>query len=211
MRFTTLFFDLDDTLYPADSGLWPVIRERISLFMHEKLGLSWQEIPALRLHLFQTYGTSMRGLQKIYNIDEKEYLDFVHDIPLSKYIRPIAGLRQVIESYPQRKWIFTNADRNHAGRVLKTLNLEGCFEEIIDILTIAPYCKPMTEAFQIALTTSGEPDPRRCVLIDDMAANLVEAHRLGFFTIHVGNHAPANDFDANIRTLIDIPSVLAHE
>ena len=28
MRFTTLFFDLDDTLYPNSSGLWQGIKAR---------------------------------------------------------------------------------------------------------------------------------------------------------------------------------------
>ena len=29
MRFSTLFFDLDDTLYPSENGLWQAIKERI--------------------------------------------------------------------------------------------------------------------------------------------------------------------------------------
>ena len=35
MCFETLFFDLDDTLYPPTSGLWDAIGERIETFMRE--------------------------------------------------------------------------------------------------------------------------------------------------------------------------------
>lgn len=208
MRYSTLFFDLDDTLYPADSGLWQVLKERISLYMHEKLGLTWQEIPSLRRHLYQTYGTSLRGLKALYEIDELDYLVFVHDVPLHHFIHPIPYLRETIQSYPQRKFIFTNADHNHARRVIKTLELEGCFEKIIDIHTIAPYCKPMTPAYQIAMQEADETDPRKCVLIDDSVANLTEARRLGFFTIRVGEDETPGEYDASLNVLSEIHRVL---
>ena len=32
-HITTWVFDLDNTLYPADSGIWPKIDERITLFL----------------------------------------------------------------------------------------------------------------------------------------------------------------------------------
>ena len=39
MKFTTIFFDLDDTIYPHESGLWEAIKARISQYMHEELGI----------------------------------------------------------------------------------------------------------------------------------------------------------------------------
>ncbi|MCC6148269.1 MAG: pyrimidine 5'-nucleotidase [Anaerolineaceae bacterium] len=211
MRYSTLFFDLDDTLYPADSGLWPVMLERISLYMHEKLGLSWQEIPSLRKHLNQTYGTSLRGLKQLYQIDEHDYLQFVHDVPLSNFIQPNRYLRKIIESYPQRKFIFTNADSDHAARVIKVLELEGCFEKIIDIHTISPYCKPLTPAYQLAMQAAGESDPRKCVLIDDTLINVAKARRLGFYAIRVGEDDSPAQYDACIPRLSEILSVLPKE
>lgn len=208
MRFSTIFFDLDDTLYPADSGLWSVIKERIDLYMHEKMGISWQEISPLRQHLFQTYGTTMRGLKTLYDIDEMDYLAFVHDIPLQNYLQPIPDLRKIIESLPQRKFIFTNADHNHARRVIHALDLDGCFEKIIDILTIYPYCKPMTEAYRIAMQEAGETNPGRCVLIDDSLPNVTEARRLGLYSIRIGKYESSMDYDANLSSLIDLKQVL---
>jgi len=60
MNFETIFFDLDGTLYDNRSGLWEVIRQRMSLYMNERLGLSWDIIPELRKHYFETYGTTLR-------------------------------------------------------------------------------------------------------------------------------------------------------
>src|SRR6266545_4491981 len=64
MRFTTLFIDLDDTLYPSSTGLWHAIKERMNLFMRERLYIPEAEIPSLREQYFNTYGTTLRGLQE---------------------------------------------------------------------------------------------------------------------------------------------------
>ena len=81
MPFTTIFFDLDDTLYPSSSGVWKLIKDRMNLYMHLRLEIPRDEIPSLREELFHQYGTTLRGLQATYHIDTKDYLSFVHDIP----------------------------------------------------------------------------------------------------------------------------------
>ena len=48
MRFTTVFFDLDDTLYPSSTGLWAAIRERMNIYMRERLGIPEKDVPQLR-------------------------------------------------------------------------------------------------------------------------------------------------------------------
>ena len=48
MRFTTLFFDLDDTLYPSKTGLWPAIKDRMNQYMIERLGIPEPDVPFLR-------------------------------------------------------------------------------------------------------------------------------------------------------------------
>ncbi len=208
MPYTMLFFDLDDTLYPRDCGLWPAIYERISLYMHERVGLPWELIPPLRKRLFQQYGTTMRGLVVEYGIDEQDYLAFVHDLPLQNFIQPDPAIRAMLKRYSQPKAIFTNADRNHARRVLRMLDLEDSFDFIIDILDMSPYCKPMPEAFGIALHKTGNPDPVNCVLIDDMPANLATARWLGFYTIRVGDVTPGSQYHTAILKLSDLPSIL---
>jgi putative hydrolase of the HAD superfamily len=206
-KITTIFFDLDDTLYPSSSGLWPILGKRIEIYMHEKLHLPLEEIPALRRTLFHTYGTTLRGLQHTYKIDARDFLAFVHDVPLDQYIQPAPALREMIAGYRQRKIIFTNADSAHAGRVIRRLGLDGIFEQIIDILDISPYCKPMPEAFGIAMRLAGGPPPEECLLIDDNQANLKAAGELGFQTIRIGAPNPEDDQVHYIPELIGLPLV----
>ena len=84
MNFSTLFFDLDDTLYPNNTGLWEAIRERMALYMSERLGLPREQVQTLRKTYFQTYGTTLRGLQLHHEVDVDDYLAFVHDLPLEE-------------------------------------------------------------------------------------------------------------------------------
>jgi len=168
MRFTTLFFDLDDTLYPASTGLWHAIKERMNMYMRERLYIPEADIPTLREHYFKTYGTTLNGLQKHHHVDKDEYLAYVHDLPLQDFLTPNPILREVIASLPTRNLIFTNADVHHARRVLKTLQLHDLFDTIVDVNTVEPYCKPMPESFAIAQDLADEPDPRKCVMIDDL-------------------------------------------
>jgi putative hydrolase of the HAD superfamily len=216
MTYSTLFFDVDDTLYPAQCGLWEAIGDRINLFMYERMGFPVDTLSARRSELFHTYGTTLRGLKMVYGVDEHDYLAFVHDVPLASYIHPDPAAREVLLRYPQRRLIFTNGDIHHACRVLTVLELSDCFEQIIDILSIWPYCKPQREAFQIALDKAGITEPHECILVDDSQNNLAAAREFGMYTVWVGspevearssslNHAR---YDACVPTFAQLPRVL---
>jgi putative hydrolase of the HAD superfamily len=205
--YTTLLFDLDDTLYESSTGVWQAIRDRIGLYMHERLGLEWEIVPKLRANLFSTYGTTLRGLIIMYDVDPQDYLDFVHNIPMRDYLKPDDSLRRMLESYPQRKIIFTNADRGHANRVLEALEIKPLFERIIDIRDIEPHCKPMVEAFQYACGMA-EMDPGKTIMLDDSQPNLAAARSLGMGTIRVGSDQLSWDYDECITRIHDLPEVL---
>lgn len=208
MRFETLFFDLDDTLYSPTSGIWEAIGDRMVQYMITKLDIPESNAPAERERLFHTHGTTMRGLVAEYHIDEVDFLEFVHDIPIGQYLSEDVGMRKVLESFPQRKVIFTNADTGHADRVLKTLGVHDLFDQIIDIRSIKPWCKPQAEAFAKAMELAGINNPKQCVMIDDALRNLVTAHELGLYTVHVGAREIIKPVDAAIMTLEELPSVL---
>ncbi|MFH2103206.1 MAG: pyrimidine 5'-nucleotidase [Chloroflexota bacterium] len=208
MRFSTLFFDLDDTLYPPESGLWAQIRQRINLFMYDRMGLPWDEIDELRECLFKEYGTTLRGLQTLYSLDMDEYLAYVHAVPLAGALHPDPALRAMLAGLPGRKFIFTNADTAHADRVLAAMQLEDIFEQTIDIKAIAPYCKPMPEAFSIATQIAGSPDPGSCLLIEDQARITRAARQLGWTTILAWRNGADPDADATLPRLIDLPELI---
>jgi putative hydrolase of the HAD superfamily len=211
MHFEHLFFDLDDTLYPSTNGLWQALRSRIDLYMIEKMHLPAEIVPELRMQLFQKHGTTLRGLEEVYRIDQQDFLDFVHHVPLKNYLAPNPQLRQTLAAYSQHKVIFTNADTNHANRVIASLGLEGVFDQIIDIRDIHPTCKPQLAAFEKALQIAGVNDAHACAMIDDTQRNLFSAKVAGFFTVLITADNCPEGIDAAIPSLQDLPDVIPVE
>ena len=191
MVYTTLFFDLDDTLYPPTAMLWAAIRQRMGTYMVERLNIPSDQVDRLRQHYLENFGTTLRGLQQAYPVDAEDYLHYVHDLPLADFIQPDPRLRQMLLSLPHRRWIFTNADTAHARRVLRVLDLEPCFEGIIDVRALGYANKPQPEAYRQALLITGEAHPETCIILDDAMRNLAPARQLGFTTILV-NPNPAS-------------------
>ena len=127
-------FDLDNTLYPPDSGLWPAIEERITLFLIEHSGLDGASARALQRYYYRQHGTTLRGLVDEDNVLPADFLDFVHDIDRSG-LPPNPALALEIARLPGRKLIFTNGSRDHALRTIEQLGLDGLFE---DASTLSP-------------------------------------------------------------------------
>lgn len=207
MTWTVLFFDLDDTLYPNTNGLWEAIRLRMTDYLLDPLGFDPGEIQELRQTYYETYGTTLRGLQQHHEVNEDDYLAYVHDLPLEQYISPDPQLRSLLESLTQKKWIFTNADADHARRVLQVLGIEDCFSGIIDVRALGFLCKPDRQAYVRALELAGETNPEKCVLLDDSIRNLIPAHQAGFTTVLVGSQQHHQAADYSIENLKDLPQV----
>lgn len=204
MQFTTIFFDLDDTLYPSTTGLWEAIKARMNLYMLERVGIPANDIPWLREKYFREYGTTLRGLQANHGVDVQDFLAFVHNLPLDQYLRPDPSQQAVLASLPTRNLVFTNADSAHARRVMRVLQIEDYFSDIIDVNRMDPYCKPKPEAFAVAMKAAGENDPAKCVMIDDLARTTRMAKELGLFSIlYKATHAGSTISSDADRTLSD--------
>ena len=177
-------------------------------YIQDRLGLSPDETATLRRHYFLTYGTTLHGLQIHHQVDSDDYLAYVHDLPLNKFLQPDRELHHMLASLPQRKFIFTNADKAHASRVLDILGVNECFHGIIDVRALSYYCKPEPEAYQMALLLADEQDVTRCLFFDDSTRNLATARKLGFTTILVGNHNTDQTAHYSLDSLKDLPGLL---
>jgi pyrimidine 5'-nucleotidase len=208
VQYTTIFFDLDDTLYSPDTGIWSAIRERMNQYMLLRMKLDPDLVPVLRRQYYEQYGTTLRGLQINYHVDSDDFLDYVHDLPIDQIIQPDPALRRLLLSLPQQRFIFTNADTSHAGRVLRALGVQDCFQDVIDLRTMNYYCKPNQAAYQTALACANTTDPRSCVYLDDSPRNLYPAHAMGFHTILVGNYAQDPSARQVISSLHDLPQAM---
>ncbi len=208
MRFNTIFFDLDDTLYPSSTGLWLAIKERMNQYMCERVGIPPADIPRLREKYFREYGTTLRGLQANHNVDVQDFLAFVHNLPLQDYLHPDPTQQTVLASLRTRNLVFTNADVNHARRVLRALQIEEYFADIIDVNRMEPYCKPSPESFRIAMKITGESDPSKCMMIDDLPRTTRAAKEFGLYSVLFGASAQNPDADAVFSDWRQLPSLL---
>jgi putative hydrolase of the HAD superfamily len=206
VKISTLFIDLDDTVYPATTQVWQLVMKRMYIYMRDFLGIPEEEVPAMRDRLFNRYGTTLRGLQIERGIDAKAYLDYVHDVDLSAILSPDPALQSALASIHLPKIIFTNACESHARNVLGLMQLEDCFDSIIDVVAVQPYCKPEQEAYQIALELAGSPDPAAVMMVDDRFENLVTAASLGMRAVLV-SEAPQDGFQT-IARLAQLPNLL---
>ncbi|RVX01574.1 Uncharacterized protein C24B11.05 [Vitis vinifera] len=142
-KYECLLFDMDDTLYPMSSGLNLACRKNIEDYMLQHLNIEESEVPRMCLELYREYGTTMAGLKALgYEFDDDEFHAYVHGRLPYESLKPDPVLRNLLLSMPQRKIIFTNADREHAAQVLNRLGLEGCFEGVICFETLNPPPEP---------------------------------------------------------------------
>ncbi len=176
----TWVFDLDNTLYPAGSDLWPQIDARITHYLADTLGIDGQSARALQKYYYRRHGTTLHGLMAEYAVDPHRFLAFVHDIDRTNLpanpalVAGIAGL-------PGRKLILTNGSRDHALKTAAQLGLGEAFEDVFDIVSADLVPKPDPATFERFFDRHGV-DPRRAAMFEDLARNLEVPHARGMVT-----------------------------
>ena len=206
----TILFDLDDTLYPCHAGVMDQIRASMLHYLQTRFDLTPEQADLLRRQYFATYGTTMRGLQINHHIDPDEFLRYVHDIPLHQFLQPNPELEAILAAIPQDKVVFTNASREHAGRVLSTLGIRQHFSRIVDVRDMNYESKPQLSAYRRICELLGL-QPEECMLVEDNVRNLQPAKALGMITVLVADrqNAEADSADYVIARIEDIEQVLA--
>jgi putative hydrolase of the HAD superfamily len=180
----TILFDLDDTLYPPDSGIMEQIRTLILRYIELELELPTNEADELRHRYLLEYGTTLRGLQSNHQIDADAYLRFVHDFSPRDYLETNPTLDKALSGINLEKIVFTNASREHAERVLDALGVRRHFSRIIDVRDMAFESKPQPQAYQRVCELL-QTLPERCALVEDSVRNLEPAKELGMTTVLV--------------------------
>ncbi|MBB4211034.1 putative hydrolase of the HAD superfamily [Rhodothalassium salexigens DSM 2132] len=177
----TWVFDLDNTLYPPECNLFDQIDQRMGDFIKNLLNVDYAEARRLQKQYFVDYGTTLRGLMDRHNVAPDDFLHHVHDIDVSP-VPPNPRLGALLARLPGRKLVYTNGTEPHAERVLARLGVADQFDGVFDIAAgdfvpkpqPAPYAQFM-DRFSV--------DPRRAVMVEDMARNLKPAAALGMTTV----------------------------
>ncbi len=191
-------FDLDNTLYKAECGLFDKVHILMGRFIEEKLNLNSGEAQALRSKYYHQYGTTLRGLMIEHQINPDEYLDYVHQINYD-VVEPNESLRDIIKELPGKKFIFTNANYGHVEKVLEKLHMTKIFDGCFDISESDYLPKPHKEIYE-AFQNKFNLDNSSTAMFEDLHINLREPSALGWQTIWVTNNIEYNlNKDVNIR------------
>ncbi len=183
-------FDLDNTLYPADSGFMGLIEVRMTDFVARETGLPRAEARALQKKYLHEHGATLAGLMAYHGVDPERFMDEVHDVSLDG-LTPDPALDTALARLPGRRLVFTNGDRRHADRVLERLGLAERFEAVFHIASADYVPKPNPATFARMAREHGV-DPAVAVFFEDSAKNLAPAAAMGMTTVLVGAHAQAS-------------------
>ena len=188
-------FDLDNTLYRADCGVFAQIESRMTDYVARFTGKPRDEARALQKTLYRAHGTTLSGLMKLHGADPDDYLAYVHDIDLSA-LAPDPAMIAALARLPGRRAIFTNGCRHHAARILARIGATDLFDDIWDIRTFAFVPKPDAAAYHAVVAADGF-EPRAAAMFDDIAHNLTAARALGMTTVWLNTGA---DFSSGAQT-----------
>ena len=192
---TTWVFDLDETLYPVTTPLFPQIEARMVRWIMATLDVDEAEADRLRARWWHDHGTTLAGLMEEHGQDPDPFLDDVHEIDLS-VLSPAPDLRAAIAALPGRKIIHTNGTVRYAERVLDARGLSGLWDAMHGI-EHSPHHRPKPHAENYAAIHARDGlDPTRAAMFEDSARNLAVPHELGFACVHV---APERGDGAHVQ------------
>jgi putative hydrolase of the HAD superfamily len=187
-------FDLDNTLYPAGSPLWPQIDARITAFVAGLFGIDGMSARALQKYYYQRYGTTLRGLMIEHDLDPAIFLDFAHDIDRSALAADEA-LAAAIAALPGRRFILTSGSHGHAMKTTAHLKIDHLFEAVFDIAAGDFIPKPDERTYLRFLERFGI-DPAKAAMFEDIPRNLEVPYRLGMTTVLVAPRAGHDERDS---------------
>jgi putative hydrolase of the HAD superfamily len=183
----TWLFDLDNTLYPAESGFMAEMVVRMTDYVEKVTGLPREEAFRLQKAYLAEHGLTLKGMMLNHGVDPAEFHAIFHDLSLEALAHE-PQLLAALERLPGRRLIFTNADDVHAERVLERLGLSHLFDDVFHIGSANYEPKPSPEAFAL-MSAAHSINPAVTAFFEDAERNLAPAAELGMTTVLVGAHA----------------------
>ena len=188
-------FDLDNTLYSGQTKVFSEVDKKMSAFISEKMNVDLVKAKELQKKYFYENGTTLSGLMKYDKIDPHEFLEFVHNIDISWLPKDLL-LRQELIKIKEKKYIFYNGSHSHVKNVTKQLGIEDLFDGVFAITDADFVPKPNIEPY-IKMIKKFDLDPKKSILIEDIAHNLEQAKNLGMKTCWLENNETFAKKDAD--------------
>ena len=191
----TWLFDLDNTLYPLNSGLFDQIRARIADYLVERCGVDAANAMATEQRYRDEFGSPLAGLMAKKKTKPGPFLSFVHDVDYG-VIDANPTLARALAGLSGRRYIFTNGSTEHAQNVLSRLGISDLFDDVFDIVRAGYLPKPRHEPYD-RIVSDFDLIPQETVFVEDMACNLVPAKSLGMTTVLVAQDNGAATVEAD--------------
>ena len=201
-KIDTWIFDLDNTLYSADSGIFQQVHKLMGKFIVEHLKVNINEAKKIQRKYYKQHGTTLRGLMDNHAIDPDSFLEQVHKLDYS-IVSPNLKLAKNLENLNGKKFIFTNANKKHADIILDKLQIANLFEGIFDIKMANYIPKPEIQTYEKLIETYNI-NPNTTIMFDDIAKNLVPASKKVFTTVLIDvGHENFSDDIASSKKYLD--------
>ena len=188
-------FDLDNTLYSGQTKVFSKIDKKMSAYISNKLNVDLVKAKEIQKKYFYESGTTLSGLMKHNGIDPYEFLDFVHDIDISWLPKDLL-LREELIKIKEKKYIFTNASHSHVKNITNQLGIKDLFDGAFAITDADFIPKPNIESYK-KMIKKFDLDPKKSILIEDIAHNLEQAKNLGMKTCWLENNETFAKKDAD--------------
>ena len=198
--FDYWIFDLDNTLYDINLGLFKKISKRITKFIVNHFNLSELEAKTLQREMYLKYGLTLRGLIIEKNIDPDPFLKYVHDVSHPE-LKKDDELKGLLKDLNGNKYLYTNASHKHAKNILLNLGIYDLFKGILDIKNTNYIPKPDPRSYEIMKKKFdlNELNIKRSILIEDTISNLIPAKKLGMTTVWIENKLNYPNFKKNFE------------
>ena len=187
-RYDYWIFDLDNTIYDYNLGLFKRISQRMTEYIKKSFSLNHNDALDLQKEMYKKYGLTLRGLIIEKNIDPDPFLDYVHNVKFDD-LDIDHELKDLLSKINGQKLIYTNASYNHAQNILKSMGVFEEFEIIFDIKDANYIAKPNYKSYDIMKNKFGlnSKNIDRSIFFEDTAKNLKPASELGISTVWIEN------------------------
>ena len=182
-QVNTWIFDLDNTLYSADSGIFQQVHELMGKFVSNHLNIDIDEAKKIQKNYYKQHGTTLRGMMDNHGVDPDHFLAEVHRLDYS-IVGPNKELNIELKKLEGRKIIYTNANMQHTIDVLERIELSNFFDDIYDIKMANYIPKPEIAPYE-QLIKQFNIDAKNAAMFDDIAKNLVPAKKVGFTSVWI--------------------------
>ena len=182
-KIDTWIFDLDNTLYSADSGIFQQVHKLMGEFIQEHLKVDIKEAKEIQKKYYKEHGTTLRGMMDNHNVDPDYFLEKVHKLDYS-IVGANNKLNQELKKLKGKKIIYTNANIQHVSSILEKIELSDFFDHVFDIKMANYIPKPEITPYQ-QIIKKFDLIPSKCAMFDDIAKNLVPAKKVDFTSVWI--------------------------